>query len=176
MIAGGLVRAMFGHQGALIDNINTLLASGVSTAQGLFVEMFLTMMLVFAVLMLAVEKSKDTFIAPIGIGLALFVAELTGNVWTFSSSSCSSSSSSRRRDTKKVTNKQECRRVFHGRLAQPSAQLWLCRGFAELPRVPLDILAWAGSWGGTGRGFLPLRQVGALRGGKPWTGQYGNRC
>jgi len=28
--------------------------------------------------MLAAEKSKDTFIAPIGIGLALFVCEIAG--------------------------------------------------------------------------------------------------
>jgi len=28
--------------------------------------------------MLATEKSKATFIAPIGIGLALFIAELSG--------------------------------------------------------------------------------------------------
>jgi aquaporin related protein len=33
---------------------------------------------VFVVLMLAAEKSKDTFIAPIGIGLALFVAMMGG--------------------------------------------------------------------------------------------------
>lgn len=32
----------------------------------------------FTILMLAAEKSKDTFIAPIGIGLALFVVELAG--------------------------------------------------------------------------------------------------
>lgn len=32
--------------------------------------------------MLAAEKSKDTFIAPIGIGLALFVAEIAGVYYT----------------------------------------------------------------------------------------------
>lgn len=78
MVAGGLVKAMFGSQGDLVSNINTLLAAGVSQAQGLFLEMFFTAELVFVVLMLAVEKSKDTFMAPIGIGLALFVAELSG--------------------------------------------------------------------------------------------------
>lgn len=75
MVAGGLVRAMFGGN---IANINTILVSGTSIAQGLFIEMFLTAQLVFVILMLAVEKSKDTFLAPIGIGLALFVAELSG--------------------------------------------------------------------------------------------------
>lgn len=75
MVAGGLVQAMFGGD---ISNINTILVAGTSIAQGLFIEMFLTAQLVFVVLMLAVEKSKDTFMAPIGIGLALFVAELSG--------------------------------------------------------------------------------------------------
>ncbi|CAN8096191.1 unnamed protein product [Discula destructiva] len=85
MAAGGLVSAMFAEQlgsGATIGNINTLLGAGTSTAQGLFIEMFLTAQLVFAVLMLAVEKSRDTFIAPVGIGLALFVAELSGVFFT----------------------------------------------------------------------------------------------
>lgn len=75
MVAGGLVSAMFGGD---ISNVNTILVSGTSIAQGLFIEMFLTAQLVFVILMLAVEKSKDTFMAPIGIGLALFVAELSG--------------------------------------------------------------------------------------------------
>ena len=74
MVAAGLVRCMF--PGPL--TVNTTLASGTSVAQGLFIEMFLTCELIFTVLMLAAEKSKATFIAPVGIGLALFVAELAG--------------------------------------------------------------------------------------------------
>jgi len=35
-----------------------------------------------AILLLAAEKHKATFIAPIGIGLALFVAELLGVYYT----------------------------------------------------------------------------------------------
>lgn len=75
MCAGGLVQAMFPGD---VKNVNTLLAPGVSIAQGVFIEMFLTMILLFTVLMLAAEKSKDTFMAPIGIGLSLFVAEIAG--------------------------------------------------------------------------------------------------
>jgi glycerol uptake facilitator-like aquaporin len=41
-------------------------------------QQFLTAHLMFTILMLAAEKSKDTFIAPIGIGLALFVVEIAG--------------------------------------------------------------------------------------------------
>lgn len=79
-IIGGIVAA------ALVSCIlpgdikatRTVLAPGMSAAQGVFFEMFLTSFLVFTVLMLAAEKSKTTFLAPIGIGLALFVAELAG--------------------------------------------------------------------------------------------------
>jgi aquaporin related protein len=62
--------------------VNTTLSPGTSIAQGVFIEMFLTALLIFIVLMLAAEKSKDTFIAPIGIGLTLFVAELSGVYYT----------------------------------------------------------------------------------------------
>jgi aquaporin related protein len=59
-------------------NVRTSLAGGTSSVQGLLIEMFLTAQLVFTIFMLAAEKHKGTFIAPVGIGLALFVAELTG--------------------------------------------------------------------------------------------------
>ncbi|KAI9635217.1 aquaporin-like protein, partial [Dioszegia hungarica] len=63
-------------------NIRTQLSPGTSIAQGLFIEMFLTAFLMLAILLLAAEKNKATFIAPIGIGLALFVAELLGVYYT----------------------------------------------------------------------------------------------
>ena len=44
--------------------------------------MFLTAQLVLTVFMLAVEKHKSTFVAPVGIGLALFVAEIAGVYYT----------------------------------------------------------------------------------------------
>lgn len=75
MCAGGLVSCMFPGD---IASTNTTLGGGTSIAQGLFIEMFMTAELVFVVLMLAAEKSKDTFLAPIGIGLALFVAMMAG--------------------------------------------------------------------------------------------------
>ena len=61
-------------------NVRTTLGAGTSKAQGLFIEMFLTTMLVFTIFMLAAEKHKGTFIAPVGIGLALFIAELGGMI------------------------------------------------------------------------------------------------
>ena len=72
--AAAVVSCLF--PGALA--VETTLTNGTSIAQGLFIEMFLTAELVFTVLMLAAEKTKATFIAPVGIGLALFVSELAG--------------------------------------------------------------------------------------------------
>lgn len=75
MCAGGLVDAMFPGN---ISLANTVLGPDTSVVQGVFLEMFFTAQLVFVVLMLAAEKSRDTFMAPIGIGLALFVALIPG--------------------------------------------------------------------------------------------------
>jgi hypothetical protein len=44
--------------------------------------MFLTTQLVFTIFMLAAEKHRATFIAPVGIGLSLFIAELMGVYYT----------------------------------------------------------------------------------------------
>lgn len=63
-------------------NVRTTLADGTSLAQGVFIEALMTSQLVFAILMLAKEKHKSTFIAPVGIGLALFIAELVGVYYT----------------------------------------------------------------------------------------------
>ncbi|KAJ4357710.1 Aquaporin-1 [Didymosphaeria variabile] len=63
-------------------NVGTTLGSGTSITQGVFLEMFLTSLLVFTIFMLAAEKHKSTFLAPVGIGLALFVAELVGVYFT----------------------------------------------------------------------------------------------
>ncbi|KAF3761722.1 hypothetical protein M406DRAFT_64863 [Cryphonectria parasitica EP155] len=58
------------------------LASGATFVQGLFLETILTAQLVMTVLMLAVEKSRTSFIAPLAIGLALFIAHLIGINYT----------------------------------------------------------------------------------------------
>ena len=58
--------------------VTTSLNGDTTAVQGLFIEMFLTTLLVLTIMMLAVEKQKATFLAPICIGLALFVAELGG--------------------------------------------------------------------------------------------------
>lgn len=76
--AAGVVQGLF--PGPL--NVSTTLGSTTTIVQGLFIEMFLTAELVFVVFMLAAEKHKATFLAPVGIGLALFVCELCGVYFT----------------------------------------------------------------------------------------------
>ncbi|CDM34188.1 hypothetical protein DTO013E5_2401 [Penicillium roqueforti] len=76
--AAGVVSALF--PGPL--NCATRLGGGASISQGLFIEMFLTAQLVFVIIMLAVVKHKSTYLAPVGIGLAFFVAELIGDYYT----------------------------------------------------------------------------------------------
>ncbi|KAF2183418.1 aquaporin-like protein [Zopfia rhizophila CBS 207.26] len=63
-------------------NVSTTLVPGTSIARGVFLEMFLTSLLVFTIFMLAAEKHKATYLAPIGIGLSLFVAEMVGVFFT----------------------------------------------------------------------------------------------
>lgn len=62
--------------------VRTELGGGTSIVQGLFIEMFLTAQLVFTIFMLATEKHEATYIAPVGIGLSLFIAELLGVYYT----------------------------------------------------------------------------------------------
>jgi len=75
IVAAALVECMTPGS---INKVQTTLAPEMSPARGVFFEMFLTAQLTFTVLMLAAEKSKDTFMAPIGIGMSLFVAEIAG--------------------------------------------------------------------------------------------------
>lgn len=58
--------------------VATTLGAGTSVWQGFLIEMFLTFQLVVTIMMLAGEKHAATFMAPIGIGLSLLIAELSG--------------------------------------------------------------------------------------------------
>lgn len=75
MAAAGLVSCMFPGPIAVT---NTVLSNGTSIAQGIFIEMFMTALLVFTILMLAGEDNYAKPVAPVGIGLALFAAMLAG--------------------------------------------------------------------------------------------------
>jgi len=72
--SAGVVQALF--PGPL--GVKTTLNDDTSVVRGLFIEMFLTAELVFTIFMLAAEKHKANFIAPIGIGLCLFICEMSG--------------------------------------------------------------------------------------------------
>ncbi|OLN90228.1 Aquaporin-1-like protein 3 [Colletotrichum chlorophyti] len=78
LAAAGVASAMF--PGPLA--VTTGLGGGSNTAQGFFIEVALTSQLVFVILMLAVEKHRSTFLAPVGIGLSFFIAELVGVYFT----------------------------------------------------------------------------------------------
>ena len=74
IVAAALTRALL--PGKL--NVSTELNPTMSLAQGTILEMILTAQLVFTIFMLAAEKHTGTFIAPVGIGLSLFIGELVG--------------------------------------------------------------------------------------------------
>lgn len=59
-------------------NVEVGLGGGTSNAQGVIIEMLLTAQLAFTIFMLAAEKHDSTHLAPVGIGLSLFLAELIG--------------------------------------------------------------------------------------------------
>lgn len=59
-------------------NVDTLLHPQVTIAQGVLIEMILTSLLVFTILMLAAEQHEATFLAPVGIGLAGFLCHMIG--------------------------------------------------------------------------------------------------
>ncbi|KAF4120876.1 aquaporin rerated protein, other eukaryote [Geosmithia morbida] len=62
--------------------VSNNLSNGTSTVQGLFLEMFLTAQLVLTVYFLAVEKHRATFLAPVGIGMSVFIAHICGTNYT----------------------------------------------------------------------------------------------
>ncbi|GJN87439.1 hypothetical protein Rhopal_000388-T1 [Rhodotorula paludigena] len=64
-------------------NVRTTLAEGVSPGRGLCIEMFMTALLMLTILLLAAEKHKGTFLAPLPIGLSLFLAELVSPARSF---------------------------------------------------------------------------------------------
>ncbi|KAK0353714.1 Aquaporin-1 [Friedmanniomyces endolithicus] len=62
--------------------VTTSLSPSTSQLQGFLIETLLTTQLLLAILLLAGEKHAATPLAPIGIGLSLFIAELSGVAFT----------------------------------------------------------------------------------------------
>ncbi|TID26871.1 hypothetical protein E2P81_ATG01334 [Venturia nashicola] len=78
IFASFLVKVLFPTE----FKVRTTLSKETSLVRGVFIEAFLTFELVFTIFLLAKEKHKATFIAPVGIGLSLFIAELVGVFYT----------------------------------------------------------------------------------------------
>ncbi|QDS70607.1 hypothetical protein FKW77_000378 [Venturia effusa] len=78
IFASFLVKVLFPTE----FKVRTTLSADTSLVRGVFIEAILTWELVFTIFLLAKEKHKATFIAPIGIGLSLFIAELVGVFYT----------------------------------------------------------------------------------------------
>lgn len=74
IVAAGLVSAMFPGQ----LQAGSSLSTPTTLAQGFFIEMMITAELVMTIIMLAVVKSRASFMAPLSIGLALFIGHLIG--------------------------------------------------------------------------------------------------
>jgi aquaporin related protein len=78
--AAALVSGLTPYGGT--EMLINMLSDDTSIVQGLFIEAFLTSTLVLTVLLLAAEKHKSTFLAPIGIGLVLLSCHLFAIPWT----------------------------------------------------------------------------------------------
>lgn len=71
--ASGLVVGLLPGDGIAAT---TGLSEDMSVVRGLFLELFLTAELVFVIFMLAIEKHRATALAPVGVGLALFITQM----------------------------------------------------------------------------------------------------
>lgn len=130
LAAGGLVQCMFPWD---VGETNTILATNVSISQGVFIEMFLASQLMFVVLMLAAEKQKATYLAPIAIGIVVFGIMICGEciaVEGFIS------------DAEHPTDILN-RWLLHWSFYQPSPQSWLGCRRQKFPRLSLDLLGWS---------------------------------
>jgi hypothetical protein len=155
-IVGGIAAA------AVVDGllpgsltVGVSLGGGTSIVRGLFIEMFTTCQLTFAVIMLAAVKHKATYLAPLGIGLALFAGHL------FSTSVFPVISTTR------LTTE---RYLLHGSRHQPSSSLWSCGGDRHFSGLPLDLLARALAGRPRVSWVLSRSAFSSLGAMQPWTG------
>lgn len=146
IVAAALVRCMF--PGPLL--VQTTLQNGTSIAQGLFIEMFLTIELEITVLFMAAEKHKATYMAPVAIGLALFTAELAGTLFFRRVSFYSNCFH---------THSYNNRRLLHRRFPQSSTILRAGCCKCQFPRLSLDLLARSNTRGCHCRRLLQVGQV-----------------
>ena len=145
--AAAVVSALF--PGTL--SVRTTLSAGTSVSRGLFIEMFLTAQLVFTIFMLAAEKHKATFIAPVGIGLSLFIAELSGMYIPSSGEACKAVAKYIPKYTANhwrrrlfIATKADCSRcILHRRLPQPCSIICTRRGPTQVRSLSLGMWIWS---------------------------------
>lgn len=149
IVAAYIVQALF--QGKLA--VSTTLGGGTTVAQGVVIEMILTAQLVFTIFMLAAEKHTGNFIAPVGIGLSLFVAELTGRSHDpppkFNSRFPFRKGHSENQKTDRLIRNVGLimyRSVLDRRLSEPCSLLRPCSCSPLFPFDPMDLLGRAYSW------------------------------
>ncbi|KAH0286522.1 aquaporin-like protein [Aureobasidium namibiae CBS 147.97] len=82
IIASALVLGLTPAGSGGVDVVNTTVSDQISYQQAFVLEFLGTSFLVFSVLMLAVEKHRATYLAPVGIGLTLFTLHLFLVAWT----------------------------------------------------------------------------------------------
>lgn len=149
MASAAVVAALF--PGPLA--VSTRLNGETSLVQGFFIEMLMTAQLVFTTIMLAAEKHKATFLAPVGIGLSLFIAELGGMSFVICSSLVPASDV--------LTRLSRC--LLYRWISQSCEKLRpLCRQ-SLISSGALDLLDWSHRWRPPGRHVLPLPQKLSIR-------------
>ncbi|CAN8101850.1 unnamed protein product [Discula destructiva] len=79
LAAAGLAHGLMPGRGFYAT---TTLNSSITVTQAFFLELFLTAQLVFAIFMLVVEKHRSTSVGCIGVGMALFIAQMAGVYYT----------------------------------------------------------------------------------------------
>ncbi|KAB8226514.1 aquaporin-like protein [Aspergillus novoparasiticus] len=77
-----LCRGIYSIRGVLVFASQILAGIILAGVVRPFIKIFLTAYLVFVVVILAVVNQESTFLAPIGIGLVLFVNQLVGTYYT----------------------------------------------------------------------------------------------
>lgn len=82
IVAAALVLGLTPSGVSGVNTVQTTVSPQVSFQQAFVLEFLGTSVLVFSVLMLAVEKHRATYLAPVGIGLTLFVLHLLMVAWT----------------------------------------------------------------------------------------------
>lgn len=129
IVAAFIVQALF--QGDLA--VSTTLGGGTTVAQAVVIELILTAQLVFTIFMLAAEKHQGNFIAPVGIGLSLFIAELVGKSLQAQHRSMISTQAL---NSSSLTH----RRLLDRRLPQPRPLFRSCSRHPHFLRNAMDLL------------------------------------